>query len=182
MELAHSGESLTSPTVPAWAADAVFYQIFPERFRNGDPSNDPTRESLESPESVPETWTISPWTGDWYARADWEKRARPELLRERRVQSPLRRRPAGRARQARLPAGARHQRDLFQPRVLRPLAAQVRRQLVSSHRSVLRPRSGGRFRADGRRRRATRRRWHWTAADKLFLELVRQAARARAFA
>jgi glycosidase len=27
--------------IPAWAQDAVFYQIFPERFRNGDPSNDP---------------------------------------------------------------------------------------------------------------------------------------------
>ncbi|MBV8062091.1 MAG: glycoside hydrolase family 13 protein, partial [Nevskia sp.] len=26
---------------PQWAKDAVFYQIFPERFRNGDPSNDP---------------------------------------------------------------------------------------------------------------------------------------------
>ena len=31
----------------AWAAEAVFYQIFPERFCNGDPKNDPTRESLE---------------------------------------------------------------------------------------------------------------------------------------
>ncbi len=28
-------------TVPAWAHDAVYYAIFPERFRNGDPSNDP---------------------------------------------------------------------------------------------------------------------------------------------
>jgi glycosidase len=27
--------------VPAWARDAIYYQIFPERFRNGDPSNDP---------------------------------------------------------------------------------------------------------------------------------------------
>jgi len=27
--------------VPDWVADAVFYQIFPERFANGDPSNDP---------------------------------------------------------------------------------------------------------------------------------------------
>ncbi|WP_138005134.1 glycoside hydrolase family 13 protein [Halalkalirubrum salinum] len=26
---------------PAWAADAVFYQIFPERFENGDPSRNP---------------------------------------------------------------------------------------------------------------------------------------------
>lgn len=28
-------------TTPAWLADAVFYQIFPERFANGDPSIDP---------------------------------------------------------------------------------------------------------------------------------------------
>jgi glycosidase len=27
--------------VPDWAADAVYYYVFPERFRNGDPSNDP---------------------------------------------------------------------------------------------------------------------------------------------
>jgi len=27
--------------VPPWVKDAVFYQIFPERFSNGDPSNDP---------------------------------------------------------------------------------------------------------------------------------------------
>ncbi len=27
--------------VPSWARDAVFYYIFPDRFRNGDPSNDP---------------------------------------------------------------------------------------------------------------------------------------------
>lgn len=27
--------------VPTWAADAVYYQIFPDRFRNGDPRNDP---------------------------------------------------------------------------------------------------------------------------------------------
>jgi len=28
-------------TVPFWVADTVFYQIFPDRFSNGDPSNDP---------------------------------------------------------------------------------------------------------------------------------------------
>ena len=27
--------------VPAWARDAVYYYIFPERFRNGNPANDP---------------------------------------------------------------------------------------------------------------------------------------------
>jgi cyclomaltodextrinase / maltogenic alpha-amylase / neopullulanase len=58
--------------VPDWVAEAVFYQIFPERFRNGDPDNDPTRESLEDAAGIPSSWKITPWTSDWYARADWE--------------------------------------------------------------------------------------------------------------
>lgn len=29
------------PDVPAWVKDAVFYQIVPDRFHNGDPRNDP---------------------------------------------------------------------------------------------------------------------------------------------
>ena len=65
--------------VPDWVADAVVYQIFPERFCNGDPNNDPTRESLESPERVPESWAITPWTGEWYARADWERQLGPDF-------------------------------------------------------------------------------------------------------
>src|SRR5271156_6421569 len=56
---------------PAWAGQAIWYQIFPERFRNGDPTNDPTRDSLDDP-GVPANWHLSPWPGDWYARADWE--------------------------------------------------------------------------------------------------------------
>jgi cyclomaltodextrinase / maltogenic alpha-amylase / neopullulanase len=28
-------------TVPEWVRDAVFYQVFPDRFANGDPANDP---------------------------------------------------------------------------------------------------------------------------------------------
>lgn len=62
--------------VPAWAQDAIFYQIFPERFRNGDPSNDPTRASLETPiaDRVPESWRVTEWTSDWYARAGWEQK------------------------------------------------------------------------------------------------------------
>ncbi|MFO0791261.1 MAG: glycoside hydrolase family 13 protein [Pirellulales bacterium] len=73
------GSRQSSANVPSWAADAVFYQIFPERFCNGDKSNDPTRESLEFPDSVPQSWQISPWTGDWYARADWEKERGPSF-------------------------------------------------------------------------------------------------------
>ena len=55
----------------AWVADAVFYQIFPERFSNGDAANDPTRASLE--EETPASWRLSPWTGDWYQRDAWER-------------------------------------------------------------------------------------------------------------
>ena len=29
-------------SVPGWAKEAIWYQIFVERFRNGDPANDPT--------------------------------------------------------------------------------------------------------------------------------------------
>jgi len=66
-------DAAISKFVPNWVADAVFYQIFPERFRNGDRVNDPTRDSLEDPDSIPESWHTSPWTGDWYARSDWER-------------------------------------------------------------------------------------------------------------
>lgn len=63
---------LVARYVPDWIADAIFYQIFPERFRNGDPANDPTRESLESSD-VTTAWQITPWTSDWYARSNWEQ-------------------------------------------------------------------------------------------------------------
>src|SRR5438874_2259401 len=57
---------------PDWARDAIWYQIFPERFRNGDTKNDPTRDSLEWPITPSQKWRISRWTADWYARDDWE--------------------------------------------------------------------------------------------------------------
>ena len=34
------------PDPKAWQAEAVWYQIFPERFRNGDASNDPTKADI----------------------------------------------------------------------------------------------------------------------------------------
>src|SRR5690606_6080490 len=38
---------------PAWAKHAVWYQIFPERFRNGDSANDPPNTQR--------------WTSDWWS-------------------------------------------------------------------------------------------------------------------
>ncbi len=64
-----------SVDVPEWAKEAVWYQIFPERFRNGDPKNDPTPDDIRGawPHVIPEGWRISDWTGDWYAQAEWER-------------------------------------------------------------------------------------------------------------
>lgn len=59
---------------PPWAADAIWYQIFPERFRNHDPSNDPTPEDLRG--AYPDNqgpWRVHPWHSDWYERQPWER-------------------------------------------------------------------------------------------------------------
>lgn len=64
-----------SPTldVPAWAGDAIWYQVFVERFRNGDPANDPTVPDIAgfTTDSIPAGWAPTPWTQDWYAREPW---------------------------------------------------------------------------------------------------------------
>ena len=54
---------------PEWAKSAVWYQIFVERFRNGDPHNDPTPIDMAGayPGVVPPSWTVTAWTHDWYA-------------------------------------------------------------------------------------------------------------------
>ncbi len=57
----------------------MWYQIFPERFANGDPANDPTRASLEAPDAVGDDWAVTPWTADWYARATWEEVRGPDF-------------------------------------------------------------------------------------------------------
>ena len=63
------------PRVPDWAKDAVWYQIFPERFSNGDTSNDPAPHDMQGawPYKIPDGWQISPWTSDWYQLQPWEK-------------------------------------------------------------------------------------------------------------
>lgn len=56
---------------PDWARDAIWYQIFPERFRNGAPQSDPQAEDIGA-ESVP-GWRVCPWGMEWYGRDKWEK-------------------------------------------------------------------------------------------------------------
>lgn len=69
-------------TVPQWAKSAVWYQIFPERFRNGDPSNDPKLKDIigADPAEMPKEWQIHPWGSDWHKLQPYEvKNGEPEL-------------------------------------------------------------------------------------------------------
>lgn len=63
----------SKPDPRAWQASAVWYQVFPERFRNGDPTNDPVRDGLAGKEWAPASWRVRAWTSDWYARDAWEQ-------------------------------------------------------------------------------------------------------------
>jgi glycosidase len=60
-------------TVPTWAKEAIWYQIFVERFRNGDPANDPTPSDMAGsfPDKLPSGWKITPWGHDWYSHEPW---------------------------------------------------------------------------------------------------------------
>lgn len=67
-----SSLSFSQVVVPQWAKDAIWYQIFPERFRNGDQGNDPKPVDLEM--AAGRGWKISPWTSDWYKLQPWEEK------------------------------------------------------------------------------------------------------------
>jgi len=53
---------------PNWASHAIWYQIMIDRFRNGDPENDP--EHTKGTGRVEHT---SKWTGDYYTVQPWER-------------------------------------------------------------------------------------------------------------
>lgn len=59
---------------PEWSKNVIWYQIFVERFNNGDKSNDPTIATISTPTAsfpVPDDWAITPWTSDWYTQEPW---------------------------------------------------------------------------------------------------------------
>jgi glycosidase len=60
--------------VPSWAKSAIWYQIFLERFHNGDSKNDPQLQDIKGawPHDLESPYSLSSWTGDWYALQSWE--------------------------------------------------------------------------------------------------------------
>ncbi|HEV8125310.1 MAG TPA: alpha-amylase family glycosyl hydrolase [Gemmatimonadales bacterium] len=68
-------QATPSLAVPAWSKDVTWYQIFVERFRNGDPGNDPTPHDMigVTNDSTPAGWRVTPWTHDWYQQEPWAR-------------------------------------------------------------------------------------------------------------
>ncbi len=64
-----------SAQVPEWTKGVVWYQIFPERFCNGDTANDPTADKvfINDLNRKPDDWSITPWTSNWFEESVWEK-------------------------------------------------------------------------------------------------------------
>ena len=70
------GQAQTRPDfTPAWSKGVVWYQIFPERFRNGDPSNDPRASDQRGayPFNDSSAFQTHPWGSDWYALQPYEQ-------------------------------------------------------------------------------------------------------------
>ncbi|WP_316801398.1 glycoside hydrolase family 13 protein [Pedobacter frigidisoli] len=60
---------------PEWSKGIVWYQIFPERFNNGDTANDPKAEDQDGayPFNTTSPFQIHPWTSDWYELQPYEQ-------------------------------------------------------------------------------------------------------------
>ena len=72
-----SKKALNFEEAPRWSQNAIWYQIFVERFRNGDTLNDPTLADIKHsyPHTYSSNWSITPWGHQWYALNSWEKEA-----------------------------------------------------------------------------------------------------------
>jgi len=66
---------------PEWSKKAVWYQIFPERFRNGNPLNNPTIHDIEGayPHDIKSPWQVHPWGSDWYELQPYEKKNKKDI-------------------------------------------------------------------------------------------------------
>lgn len=73
--LAMAATGFAEEFVPQWAKQVVWYQIFPERFCNGDASNDPTLADMKGayPDAPGQPWELSRWSSDWYELQSHEK-------------------------------------------------------------------------------------------------------------
>lgn len=163
---------------PEWAKHAIWYQIFPERFCNGDPTNDPTLASLQGsyPHDLSEPWQVHPWTADIYQQQPYE------LVHHREIWHHLQRRRYGGDLQ-----GIFDRLDYLQDLGITALYINPLFQAPSAHKydgatyHHIDPHFGPDPQGDQRlidgEIPADPATWVWTAADRMFLELVAEVHR-----
>ncbi len=164
---------------PSWAKEVVWYQIFVERFHNGDPSNDPTPESIGIPAlnlMAPEGWRVTPWTASWPEQEPWAVKAKlpfNEELQYRRYGGDLQ--------------GVMDKLDYLQDLgvtalFLNPInhAPSLHKYDASSYHHVdanFGPDPKGDLKIMAGENPGDPATWKWTAADKLFLKLIKEVHR-----
>ncbi len=164
---------------PAWAKQAIWYQIFVERFYNGDPSNDPKPENMDSPpvnQITPPGWSVTPWTHDWYEQEPWAKKMGKSFnytVQFRRYGGDLQ--------------GVLDKLDYLQDLGVTALFFNPINDAPSLHKYDARnyhhvdvnfgPDPGGDNRIIAAENPVDPATWQWTSADRLFLKLVQEAHR-----
>ncbi len=68
---------------PQWAKEAIWYQIFVERFRSGSKENSPNLVTMKGAliDEVPSSWAITPWSHNWYKEETWAKETNLDFYR-----------------------------------------------------------------------------------------------------
>ncbi|MFA5667825.1 MAG: glycoside hydrolase family 13 protein [Balneolaceae bacterium] len=155
---------------PEWAKGIVWYQIFPERFRDGDSTNQPNRERARGPEG----WEISSWTQDWYQRDDWEKDHTDDfysIVRERRYGGDLQGVIDKLDYLKDLGVGGIYLNPIFDAQSMHKYDASyfhhIDRNFGPNPEADV-----AQFEAENPNDPST---WKWTSGDKLFLELIKEA-------
>lgn len=162
---------------PEWSKSAIWYQIFPERFRNGNQNNDPKPENINIPplgQIAPEGWAVNSWTGDWYGQEGWEaNRSFNDNMYYRRYGGDLQ--------------GVLDKLDYLQDLGVNAIFMNPLNDAPSSHKYDVRyyhhidvtfgPDPEGDMEIISHENPADSATWRWTAADKQFLELVKELHR-----
>jgi len=161
---------------PSWAKNVIWYEIFVERFNNGDKTNDPTLENINAPlqPAAPDSWAITPWTSDWYEQDAWMKKMDKPFnyaLTYRRYGGDLQ--------------GVLNKLDYLQDLGVTALFINPINDASSLHKYDARnyhhidvnfgPDPIGDNKLIATENPADPSTWKWTAADKLFLQLIQEA-------
>lgn len=155
---------------PEWAKGTTWYQIFPERFRDGDPNNQPDRERARGPEG----WHPTEWTQDWYKRDTWEVDHTDDfyaIVRERRYGGDLQGVIDKLDYLEELGVGAIYFNPVFDAQSMHKYDASYYHHIDRN----FGPDSEGdvaMFEAEDPGNPET---WQWTSADSLFLKLIEEA-------